>query len=806
MAKRLFKLFGFHIHDAPGEAEAECALLQQQGIVDAVLSEDVDTIMFGCTKTLRNWSAEATRSAAPTHVSVYDAAELKQGETGLDREGMVLVALMSGGDYIPEGVPGCGIKLACEAAKAGFGRRLCRIKKSDSNAMTEWRKELKRELQTNESKYFRRRHRALIIPDDFPNMDVLRYYTHPVVSEAASVERLRREFPSKKEIDLVGLRAFTSETFDWTYKTGAIRFIKVLAPGVLNQALLNMSQRDIGSDDPGVREAIEGRLVKAISTRRTHFSTDGTQELRISYIPKEIVRIDLNAEEEEPISSYGRSGLALNSDDDELEVQIEDGTHNVPKKAFDPFQPDLIWVPETVAKLGVPLTVEDWEARQRSKQLAKEKKTQKRRPTKTVTDMPTGTLDKWVKSTKPVDMTLPKEVDTLATLLPSSQPAPFTAPASRQPRPHRTIPITRGTETSVNETSRERLSKSLRTNTSKTKSPASRPSLDVNPWSIASSQTTPKSSRRKALHEVAGSQPHEAILISSSPERSPSPVPVTLPTVGSSRHELGVNSSAISHLERSTRIQDLFKDPRSPHPSGKTMPDYTSGWGKHNHASEGIVQEPTAKRLPQSRNALVVRDTNAARKSTRAQRTAKVAAQVSIKNFGRNAEAINKRSAVNKPSFAEFRLGPDDDSEVFQDVRTLGSRKPSKNDAQLPAPLSPSSYIAGSGSRRKEVHAAEEHQSTTDQSDITFTRLSSPLPPAASPFTCPRSSSSTGMTRLYFSTTSDDSRGFFEEVQVTRAEADRIMSQHELEKAKRPGGRRVWRESEVTILDLTGED
>ncbi|EJT68826.1 hypothetical protein GGTG_13604 [Gaeumannomyces tritici R3-111a-1] len=77
IAKRLIHLFGFYTHDAPAEAEAECALLQRCGIVDAVLSEDVDTIMFGCTCTLRNWSAEKEKgssSGPPTHVTVYDSA------------------------------------------------------------------------------------------------------------------------------------------------------------------------------------------------------------------------------------------------------------------------------------------------------------------------------------------------------------------------------------------------------------------------------------------------------------------------------------------------------------------------------------------------------------------------------------------------------------------------------------------------------------------------------------------------------------------------------------------------------------
>ncbi|KAF3766366.1 PIN domain-like protein, partial [Cryphonectria parasitica EP155] len=419
MAKRLIRLFGFAVHDAPGEAEAECAFLQREGVVDAVLSEDVDTIMFGCGRTLRNWSAESTAAGSrpPTHVSVYDAAELSLGVgsgAGLDREALVLVALMSGGDYIPEGVPGCGVKVACEAARAGFGRRLCRIKRSDPDALRRWREELASELRTNESGFFRVRHKALTIPEDFPDMEVLRYYTHPVVSQAATVERLRKELPARANVDIVGLRAFTGETFDWTYKIGAIKFIKVLAPGLLIQALLGLHGHDI--NDPDERERAEAKLVRAISTRRTHFSTDATPELRISYIPNDIVSLDLDAEEDgEEIapSTHGRSGLALNSDNEtEGPDDGEGGQAKAdPKKVFDPLQPDLVWVPESVAKLGVPLAVEDWETGQRAKKSAKEKKkndsnnkvsTRKSQARQKTSDMPAGALDRYLTSTKSI--------------------------------------------------------------------------------------------------------------------------------------------------------------------------------------------------------------------------------------------------------------------------------------------------------------------------------------------------------------------------------------------------------------------
>ena len=149
-AKALISLFGFGVHDAPGEAEAECALLQREGIVDAVLSEDVDTLMFGCTKLLRDATTNRHSSSALTSVSVYDSLVLNGGAS-LDRDGMALVALLSGGDYSPGGVPGFGVKIACEAAVAGFGKSLGCLTPSDGQLLGIWKRDLLRELKSNEN-------------------------------------------------------------------------------------------------------------------------------------------------------------------------------------------------------------------------------------------------------------------------------------------------------------------------------------------------------------------------------------------------------------------------------------------------------------------------------------------------------------------------------------------------------------------------------------------------------------------------------------------------------------------------------
>ncbi|KAL2203552.1 hypothetical protein CC79DRAFT_1336264 [Sarocladium strictum] len=485
-AKRLIRLFGFAVHDAPGEAEAECALLQQHGIVDAVLSEDVDTIMFGCTMTLRNWSAEGKSAKTPTHVTLYDVEDIKKAGLGLDREGMVLVALMSGGDYLPEGIPGCGVKVACEAARAGFGKSICRLKSSDTAGIRAWRADLVHQLQTNEKGYFRVRHKALAVPEDFPNVEVLRYYTHPVVSKTADVPAVRQKFNQQRDMQLDGLREFTRETFDWDYRIGAIKFIRVLSQALLVRQML---QDQAGTENH----------VQKITGRRKHFSTDATSELRVSYIPGDVVPIDLSAEVDEAISS-GREGLALNSDE-EFEAPEETPDSAAKGKVFDVTKPDLAWVLESVARTAVPSAVVSWEEAEAAKALRKspaKKRTTTTSRTKKATDPQKGAMDQFVKTTKATQL----QASTTKIKPPSSPPKQtsprrptFRRPQTPPPAPSSSKPSTPSTTGSLVRFTAD--------------------------WTISSSQNashrTPPASTRQRTTRPATQYHPETIVLSSSP-------------------------------------------------------------------------------------------------------------------------------------------------------------------------------------------------------------------------------------------------------------------------------------------------
>ncbi|KAL8712647.1 MAG: hypothetical protein Q9220_003178 [cf. Caloplaca sp. 1 TL-2023] len=403
ITKQVLQLFGFPYHTAPGEAEAECALLQKSGLVDAVLSEDVDTLMFGSSFLIRNWSSEQIRgNKTPTHVNVYG----RQGSTHLlepdiDSDGMILVALMSGGDYSPAGVSECGIKTACEAARAGFGADLCRLSPNDTSGWSQWKERLNFELQTNESKLFSRKHRALVIPDNFPDFTILRYYTHPTISNSDQLVRLREKINWDARVNITGLRNFVAEAFEWHHLSGAKKFVRGLAPALLVNKLCLRNHSHINTDDLGALESDERALVTAICDKRAHFLTDGSPEIRLAYTPIDVVGLDLEVEEPDtdPIEPYG-------SDLDEPREANQRSRSQSPTKqtsTYDPTQVEKVWVLESYVKIGVPLLVENWEEDMRDPRKFASRKARERAATgkNKSSGMKPGAMNAFVKTIKP---------------------------------------------------------------------------------------------------------------------------------------------------------------------------------------------------------------------------------------------------------------------------------------------------------------------------------------------------------------------------------------------------------------------
>lgn len=388
-AKRLIELFGFHCHDAPGEAEAECAKLQKEGVVDAALSNDIDTVMFGSKLTFMNFSKASSRSAgAATHVSVYRAEE-SGANVMLDRGGMVLFALLSGGDYLPAGVPKCGPKLAAEIARAGFGADLLDIIAKKSKELKpdldEWRERLNYELSTNESGYFRSKHKAVQIPDNFPDLQVLFDYTNPMTSSTNGLRKLHT-LQWDAEFNINALREFVSAEFGWTYLPGAIQLVRKLAPSL---AAYNLRTRSKNS------------FQAQISGRKENLSMDGLAEFKLQFVPMYAVGLDLSSEQEPP-SQTQNSDSDSESDPDNGHV---DPLSSVIDRTYDATKSQYFWVFEALVTLGMPKATKAWYDEQEQKRVAALKPAPRRssRKTKKVVDpgMVPGALHRYGTVSKP---------------------------------------------------------------------------------------------------------------------------------------------------------------------------------------------------------------------------------------------------------------------------------------------------------------------------------------------------------------------------------------------------------------------
>lgn len=110
---------------APAEAEAECAWLQRLGVVDYVVSDDSDTLVFGATKILRSFNRvkfydqdnNPVLSSTDYYVTPLEMEQVTK-ITGLDRDRCVFIAVLRGGDY-SSGSEGIGITRAKELAMCG---------------------------------------------------------------------------------------------------------------------------------------------------------------------------------------------------------------------------------------------------------------------------------------------------------------------------------------------------------------------------------------------------------------------------------------------------------------------------------------------------------------------------------------------------------------------------------------------------------------------------------------------------------------------------------------------------------------
>lgn len=269
-------------HRAPAEAEAECARLQELGIVDGVYSDDSDTLMFGCTLLIRDHRLGEGKSAkkSDTHVRVYRASKIYE-RYGLDRSGLVMFALLSGGDYDTKGLEGCGAVAAHHAAKYYNGRLSKMLMGVPLRDLDLWAEELRQYFQHSAS-------RGVFVPPGYPRDLHVKNYRSPRVSTPEQCHSLRGlQHGWNKEIEEGKLRLFLRQRFGiWTKG-----YIKHVIPVLLVKALANTA-----SDEVGNNAVFDIKLVP----RRGKAAQEATLDRKITFNPQVCTNLDLKTQPDGP--------------------------------------------------------------------------------------------------------------------------------------------------------------------------------------------------------------------------------------------------------------------------------------------------------------------------------------------------------------------------------------------------------------------------------------------------------------------------------------------------------------------------
>ena len=336
---------------------------------------------------------------------------------------MILIGLMSGGDYQQGGVMRCGITTAHGLAKCGFGDSLYTAATNLSRVqlvefLVTWRLQLCHELGTNSSGKIGRKQPALAkaIPEDFPNIDVLFSYVRPVTSESMGRESNNLKLTWAKEPDLGKLAGLCEFYFEWGYKESIIkRFRTVLWHSmtlrILRRATLSLDAHakpstptlpttprkreiippsgtpskliakhfsslhlatpskkpDVFGSDSENEAGPEERLILKIHGTRTHPSTDGMLEYRLEIAPKQLVRM----------TESGIKGTRAPEVPDEwASEEDEDEDARTGKGKGCPIDPEThlrLWMPACMVALVEPQLVDEYENAQAQRALKKSK-------------------------------------------------------------------------------------------------------------------------------------------------------------------------------------------------------------------------------------------------------------------------------------------------------------------------------------------------------------------------------------------------------------------------------------------------
>lgn len=115
---QLLAAMGVPTVQAPGEGEAQAAVMSAKGVVWASASEDYDTLLFGAPRLVRGLAARGRGGASPG-AQFIDRSELL-ANLGIDGEELIAIGIIVGTDF-NDGARGYGPKKALKVVQEHLG-------------------------------------------------------------------------------------------------------------------------------------------------------------------------------------------------------------------------------------------------------------------------------------------------------------------------------------------------------------------------------------------------------------------------------------------------------------------------------------------------------------------------------------------------------------------------------------------------------------------------------------------------------------------------------------------------------------
>ncbi|KLO18378.1 PIN domain-like protein, partial [Schizopora paradoxa] len=440
--REFLEAFGMEWRMAHGEAEAELAVLNQTGVIDAILSDDADTFVFGAKVVIRNLGSELSgnksnpaldlnQNKSSYHCMIYRADEIERNpRVRLTRGGMILFALLNGGDY-DKGALGIGKVSARGLARCGFGDTLLeaynnRNEESFHHFLRGWREDVNQELRTNSRGLLQSARPGMQLPPNFPDIELLELYTNPATSQSAGTTG-GGQLKDNKQINLAKIASLCEELFEWGTRSAIVKRFRSLKLWdaaiitILRQVALEEDRKEVdrriaaGSQDihlrgvvrppgqdsvpldaslirkyldkntedhlaqafvnrgPQSQVAEEDRipLLKIVKKEKEHVKTDFMPEYKIEVDPEDFVQLTLSGIKGRRPESFVITGDETDESEDG-EAQTTGNRKKSKKKQPDPLDPYSMNCPASILVIVDPKSVQLFEQGINDKERKKE--------------------------------------------------------------------------------------------------------------------------------------------------------------------------------------------------------------------------------------------------------------------------------------------------------------------------------------------------------------------------------------------------------------------------------------------------